>query len=130
MSKYISEFKEYGESTLNIDVVLKYWNKKHALTIYNGDKGKEYEFIVSGKGGLKTRISENQAVEIIEKLNLIYVQDSLFVRCGCYYPASYVKSELTRLRDLQKDKLNEIEVLNNVVCCYDKALREAFSSVA
>ena len=65
MSKYITDFQETGNSTINVDLVCKYWNDRFSICTWINDDEEKYTFIVNSKRKntrlCKTQISKEQA---------------------------------------------------------------------
>lgn len=75
----IKDFKLVGECELVIDEVIKKWNKNTIIAQWHN----QYRLVQflrkdSSITKLKVSISEEQAKELIEKLNLKSIKDSLF----------------------------------------------------
>lgn len=123
MSRYITEFKETGISTVNVDKICKDWNDRFIIYVHNNEK---FTFVITGRGRrkktnfCKTEISKTQAYEIVAKLTLLYVQDSTFRSAGAYRTFEYIKSEIERLTVIKKDKELELSVINSVLENYEK----------
>lgn len=89
MKEYITDFKYTGECAVNVDSICKDWNDLfNIFTWLNMNDITEYTLVIykKNKRGIKTkvRISELQALEIINKLKLIHKLDSTFLRGGVY----------------------------------------------
>lgn len=120
MNKYITEFNSTDISTVNVDLVCKRWNKKFALSTWINAEKEEYRFSI--KGNCQSLISKEQALEIVDKLDLVFVKDSLLSSAGIYLSKEFVESEINRFRDLINDRTEEIKVLNEVQSTYLNAL--------
>lgn len=120
MNKYITEFNTTGISTVNVDLICKRWNKKFAISTWINAEKEEYRFSIKGK--CQSLISKEQALEIVSKLDLVFVRDSLLSSAGIYLSKEFVESEINRFRGLINDKTEEIKILNDVHTIYLNAL--------
>lgn len=73
MSKYITEFQQTGNSTVNVDLICKDWNDRFTISTWINDKEEKYTFVVNGKRKntrlCKIQISKEQVNEIITELS-------------------------------------------------------------
>lgn len=119
---FITQFNETGPCEVDIEKVAKVWTDKFSLIQYHED----YTLLKYGKGErplMKVQVSETQAKEIIEKMNLLKVQNSVFVHGAEYKTREFINKELARLNKIKTDKEFEIEVISKVL----KTLRTALA---
>lgn len=120
MSKYITLFNETGPCTVYVRLICKNWTKNCYISKTGSDK---FIFVkVRAWDGCRCEISQEQASEIIEKLGLIFVQNSSFKNAGTYYDVKTAQTELNRLTQLYNDKVSELKVLDDVIQTYITAL--------
>jgi hypothetical protein len=85
IEKILTEHHDTGICKIDIDYTVKHWNR---LCRLSKDKEKPeyrlYETTSKGKVKLKTTISIEQAEELIQRLNLIGVSDSIFKMVTIY----------------------------------------------
>ena len=115
MSKYIKEFKEIGESVVNVDLICKDWNDRFFISTWINDREETYRFIVQGKRRYnticKTTISKDQALIIANRLSLIHVKDPMFRSAGVFYSKSFIESEILRITEILSNKKREVSVI-------------------
>ena len=126
MSKYITEFKQTGNSTINVDLVCKDWNDRFSICTWINDDEEKYTFIVNGKRKntrlCKTQISKEQAFAVSDKLKLIHVKDTTFRRAGAFHSESFIKSEVERITKIKQDKENELAIISKMLYQYERCL--------
>lgn len=126
MSKYITKFKQTGNSTVNVDLICKDWNDRYTISTWINDKEEKYTFVVNGKRKntrlCKTQISKEQATEIISKLNLIHVKAGIPRSAGAYHSRDFVKSECERIRKIEEEKEIELTHIRHIRYEYELAL--------
>lgn len=127
MSKYITEFKETGNSTVNVDLICKDWNERFLISTWINDDEEKYTFIVNGKRKnarlCKTQISKEQAIEIADKLNLVHVKDSTFRSGGTYRSINFIKSEVERLTKIKEEKEFDVALIRRILCNYNNHIK-------
>jgi len=83
MQNLVTKFVDAGICELNIAEVAKAW--KDNFAIYRHEN--KYQFVIHGKGEnvkMKVVISEAQAKELMQILDLIEIRDSFFRQCSRY----------------------------------------------
>lgn len=123
MSKYIKEFQETGTSIINIDLFCKDWNDRFSIYTWINENEEIYQIVVNGKRKntilCKTKISKEQANEVIKKLNLVYIKDSIFKSAGAYHTKEFIKSEFDRLSKMKQEKEQELIHLRHILYNYE-----------
>ena len=126
MSKYISEFQQTGNSTVNVDLICKDWNDRFSICTWINDNEEKYTFVVNGKRKnttlCKTQISKEQAMYIVSKLNLIHVKASIPRSAGAYHSKEFIKSECERIRKIEEEKEIELTHIRHTRYEYEQAL--------
>jgi hypothetical protein len=126
MSKYIKEFQQTGNSTINVDLVCKDWNERFSICTWINDNEEKYTFVVNGKRKntrlCKTQISKEQTIEVAEKLKLIHVKDTTFISAGSYHSESFIKSEIERIGKIKQNKENELSIISKILYQYERCL--------
>lgn len=114
MSKYLKEFEKFGVSVVNTNLICKDWCSRFSISNWENFNTKEVEYtlLIEGrKHGVKTRISEQQATEIIEKASLLYLKSEVFNSVGSYRDKETLEKELKRVEKLKHDKAFELKAL-------------------
>jgi hypothetical protein len=126
MSKYIIDFQQTGNSTINVDLVCKDWNDRFSICTWINDNEEKYTFIVNGKRKntrlCKTQISKEQAFAVADKLKLIHVKDTTFRSAGTFHSESFIKSEVERITKIKQDKENELALISKILYQYERCL--------
>lgn len=126
MSKYITDFQQTGNSTINVDLVCKDWNERFSICTWINDNEEEYTFIINGKRkGLrlcKTQISKEQAMQIIDRINLAHVKAGIPRSAGSYHTKEFIKSEIERFKAIKQDKEKDLSIINDVIYQYERCL--------
>jgi hypothetical protein len=126
MSKYITDFQQTGNSTIDVDLICKDWNDRFVINTWNNDKEEKYTFVIHGKRKntnlCKTQISKEQANEIISKLTLVHVKSAIFKSGGAYHSKSFIKSEVERITKIKQDKEQELSLIVEVLYMYERCL--------
>ena len=126
MSKYITDFQQTGNSTINVDLVCKDWNDRFSICTWINDDEEKYTFIVNGKRKntrlFKTQISKEQAFAVADRLKLIHVKDTTFRSAGSFHSESFIKSEVERIAKIKQEKENELSIISKVLYQYERCL--------
>jgi hypothetical protein len=124
MSKYITSFQQTGHSILDVELVCKDWNERFLICTWINENEEDYTFVVKGKrkNSCKTRISKEQATEIVLRLKLVHVKDSLLRSAGTYRTIDFIKSELERITEIKQEKEKELAVINDVLLMYRRCI--------
>lgn len=127
MSKYIKDFKQTGNCTINVDLVCKDWNDSFSISTWiNLDDEEKYTFIIKGKRKnttlCKTQISKEQAFAVADRLKLIHVKDTTFRSAGAFHSESFIKSEVERITKIKHDKENELAIISKMLYQYERCL--------
>jgi len=126
MSKYITEFQETGNSTVNIELICKDWKDRFSICTWINDNEEKYTFVVNGKRKntrlCKTKISKEQATMIIHRLNLVHVKAGIPRSAGAYHSKEFVKSECERIRKIEEEKEQELTHIRHIRYEYEMAL--------
>ena len=122
--RLISKFQDTGECEVYVDKVVKTWNEKtFAISQYQ----EEYTLIKyrlnSASTRLKCKISEAQAKEIIEKLHLAKIVNSMFRSASTYRSREHVISEIIRLAKIEAKKIEELSFLTRCKAEFQMALK-------
>ncbi len=121
MKNVIKNYVITGPCTLYVDKLVKLWNDKFSISQWHD----EYRLVKSrGKGeSLKATISTEQALEIIKKLNLLPVHDTLFKNGKSWKTKLTISSDRNKLIELLELKYQEINVLNRALSECECALQ-------
>ena len=126
MSKYIKDFQQTGNSTINVDLVCKDWNDRFSICTWINDNEEKYTFVVNSKRKntrlCKTQISKEQAFAIADRLKLIHVKDTTFRSAGAFHSESFIKSEVERIAKIKQDKENELSIISKMLYQYERCL--------
>lgn len=126
MSKYITDFKQTGNSTINVDLVCKDWNDRFSIWTWINDDEEKYTFIVNGKRKntrlCKTQISKEQTFAVVDRLKLIHVKDTTIRSAGAFHSESYIKSEVERIAKIKQEKENELSIISKILYQYERCL--------
>lgn len=126
MSKYITEFQQTGVSTVNVDLICKDWNERFVISTWINDIEEMYTFIIHGKRKstllCKTQISKEQAMEIISKLALIHVKNTIFKNNKTYHSKTFIKSEIERITKIKQEKEQELSFISQTLYMYERCL--------
>lgn len=126
MSKYITDFQQTGNSTINVDLVCKDWNDRFSICTWVNDNEEKYTFVVNGKRKntrlCKTQISKEQAFAVVDRLTLIHVKDSIFRSAGAFHMESFIKSEIERITKIKQEKEQELTFIRHTLYCYEACL--------
>lgn len=126
MSKYVTEFNQQGKSLLNIDLVCKNWNKTFVIYTWINNIEEKYTFVINGKRKntvlIQTEISKEQANDIVSRLNLHHVKDSLFNSAGAYRSKEFIDSEIERIIKIKKEKEEELSFIINTLYQYERSI--------
>lgn len=128
-SKHIKEFNNTGICVLDLDYVCKTWKDKFLITTWKVDHNTtKYQFIIQarGKAGTKAEISPAQAQEIIDRLELVHVENAVFKSGGSYHTREFIKAERKRFIELKEQKLNEIDVIESQISKLGKCILKNF----
>jgi hypothetical protein len=124
MSKYITEFQQNGPSVVNVDLVCKDWGDRFSIITWVCEKN--YTLIINGKRKktieLKTEISKKQAIEIIVKLNLIFVKSILINSAGRYHSKDFILSEIERFKEIKEDKEKDLSLIAELIFLYQRVI--------
>lgn len=125
MKGIILEFNETGNSVIDVDFVCKKWNDKYSISVWKDGDEKQYSLIIYGKAKnvrvLKSQISKEQAFEVINKLGLLEINDTLFRSASVYKTKSFVNGELERFNTILAEKRIEMSVLTDIISSYEYA---------
>ena len=126
MSKYITDFHQTGNSTINIDLVCKDWDDRFSICTWINDNEEKYTFIVNGKRKntrlCKTQISKEQAFAVADRLKLIHVKDTTFRSAGSFHSESFIKSEVERIAKIKQEKEVELSIISKMLYQYERCL--------
>lgn len=117
MSKYISKFNETGNSVADIELVCKDWSNKFSINLWKDEFDVDrYTLII--KDELKTLISKEQALELIDKLNLIKLESAILKSSASFHTSKFILSEYCRLNKIKAKKVKELALINRVLDSY------------
>lgn len=126
MSKYITDFQQTGNSTINVDLVCKDWNDRFSICTWINDDEEKYTFIVNGKRKntrlCKTQISKEQAFSVADRLKLIHVKDTTFRSAGAFHTEKFIKAEVERIAKIKQEKENELSIISKMLYQYERFL--------
>lgn len=118
LDNIVTDFQLTGICIVDVDMVVKKWTDKLSIMQHEND----YTLYKPLKNGIKVKISEEQAKEIIKRLKLVEIQDSFFRLAKSYKTRSFVDKEIRRLHDLSIQKKNELRIISDVLAELHKAL--------
>lgn len=125
MEELIKEFKETGPCLVDVEKVVSAWNNKFSISQY-GDKYTLVEQIELYKEEhYKVVITEEQAIQIIEKAGLLQIKSTIFLKASTWRSKSNIISEIERFEKiLNEEKLTQPEyrVLRSELQSYKQAL--------
>lgn len=126
MSKYIIDFEQIGESTVNVDLICKDWNERFVIRTWINDNEERYTFIIKGKRKnttlCKTQISKKQAMEVVDKLDLIHVKDGISKSRGNYHSIKFIKSEVERMTKMKQNMEQDLSFISQALYMYERCL--------
>lgn len=126
MSKYIKDFQQTGSSTINIDLICKDWNDRFSICTWINEDEEKYTFVVNGNRKntrlCKTLISKEQALEVVDRLNLIHVKDTTFRSAGAFHSESFIKSEVDRITKIKQEKEDELLIISKILYQYERCI--------
>lgn len=126
MRKYITDFQQTGNSTINVDLVCKDWNDRFSICTWINGNEEQYTFVVNGKRKntvfWKTKISKEQAFAIADRLKLIHVKDSTFRSAGAFHTESFIKLEVDRITKIKQEKEQELTFIRHTLYNYEMCL--------
>jgi len=125
-SKYLKEFNVTGNCLVYVDKICKDWNDKFVISTWNNEGETEYTLQIFGKKKnvrlLKIRIADEQAKEIISKLDLVHVSAGIPRSAGSYGTKEFIKKEIERFEAIQAEKENELIIVNRMLYNYREVL--------
>jgi len=133
MKKYIKVFNKTGNSVIDTDLVCLDWGSTFSINSWVNKNGIEYTLLIKGKQKnkiiFKTQISDGQANEIINRLNLIYVKSDIFTSAASYYTDKFILSEVDRITDIKieiqcelKEKENQLKHVDSLLKTFNDVL--------
>lgn len=124
MNKYIKEFNQTGNSTINVALVSKNWGDNFSISTWINENEEKYTLIIRGKRKgsiiLKSQIYKEQAIDVVRRLNLVHVKSGVFRSAGSFHSKSFIKSELDRFVKIKEDKEKELAIISNIIYDYSK----------
>lgn len=125
-SKYVKEFNQTGNCLVDVDKICKDWNDKFIISTWNDDGVISYTLQILGKRSgvrvLKSQISEEQANEIISKLDLVHISAGIPRSAGSYSTKEFIRKEIERFGIIQAEKENELIIINRLISNYTVGL--------
>lgn len=117
MIKYIKTFSQTDFSEVNIPLIKKDWNERFSIAFWSNGKDCKYRLIIKSKRKekllLKTQISDCQAIELIEVLDLVNVKSDIFKSASSFVSEDFVCLEIERLEELLYQTNERVVTLNN-----------------
>lgn len=127
MKGIITEFNQTGNSTIDLSLVCKKWDNRFSISVYGDEVEQKYALTATRKGGnarlIKTQISKQQALEIIDALKLVNVKSAIFQKASTYISKDLARSEFSRLTKIANEKRDELDFIN-------RSAREYFRAIA
>lgn len=121
-NKYFKTSNFIGINEVDVDLLVKDWDKKGILFISVWDNDFTLVKHKSKKvREFKTIISESQANELIQRLDLVCVKSTLFKKAKTYYSQKHVKKEIKRLRNKKLDISNQLKTINSILDEFERA---------
>lgn len=113
--KLISIFNQTGNSTLNVEEVVNQWDNMFSLIGWINETEEKYTLVVNEeKHSTKIKITKEQALELIYRLNLI--KEKGITRSGCsWHKKEYYHFEIERLNKLIAEKSKDIEMQDALI---------------
>lgn len=127
----IKNYAETGPCELDIEEVIKQWNDKFVIFLHKSNPvlgdGDQYRLIVYKRLGreatnLKVTITPEQAIELINRLELKEVKDSIFILASHFKTRDCIQREYTSLFKLMGKKYEEINQLQRISDTLSKVL--------
>ena len=122
MKDLITNFQTTGPCTVDVDKVAKAWNNEFSISQWEKDYRLIRQDAKDPEICAKVTISNEQAEEIILKLNLLPIQSTIFRSGATYRSKGSIESELKRFRVIHEEKSNELRTITDVVNSYSRAL--------
>lgn len=133
-SRYVKEFNISGECELHLETILKSWNKRFYINQWKDEYALVQEGLIQGAFApkLNVRISSNDALELIQKRNLICVKScanktsEAYELISTWYDVKTIKSkidELKRLGTMEHHSLPERNFVQEMILRYEEALK-------
>jgi len=126
MKGIIIEFNETGNSVIDVDFVCKKWNDQFLISSWANNDGVQYTLVINGKRKntrlVKSQISNEQAEEVIRKLELVNVKDSTFKSASVFISRSFAISELEKFKVMNYEKQQELNMISEYIRSYRNAL--------
>ncbi len=122
MNNLITEYHETGVCIIDVNNVCKKWSDKFTILQFQDN----YTFVIFGAKGVyktKVKISQEQAKEIINSMQLLTIKDSFFTNAKAYMTRKFVERKYMKIDKLLDNKTNEVKVLTNMLISYRNALQ-------
>lgn len=120
MRDFIKTHNQTGECEVFVDKIIEKWNNRFSISKWKD----EYTFVISNRAKThsKCKISIEQALEIIEKLDLFAIKSETFNSGTTYKNRETIENEITRLTKMYNYKKQEIKTIEDVLYILEKSL--------
>lgn len=128
MSTYKKYFGETGD--LNINLVCKNWNNSFYIHRWKYDMSnkEDYTLVIESKrkGRLlvKRLISKDYALQIVERLRLIFVQSNIIASGGCYLSMDSIKEKIEEISKQIKECEHKYRALSLWLAEYEDCINK------
>ena len=127
MSKYENTF-QFGEGEeLNIDAICNDWNEQFIINTWVAQHSEEYNFFIVSKDNrtiyTKIKLSRKQALEIIKRLDLVFIREVEPKPAGSYRNKEFVISEIARLQVIMESLIKEYGFINDRCTRFKDAIK-------
>jgi len=120
--KYVKKLNKFGISEIDVDLIAEDWNNGFNISTWEYGEETRYFFILNPKRKngkrIKTLISEEQAKELIERLNLVHVKNHIYLAGGSYHTKEFIKFEIEKLEFLKKEKETDLLTITKILYQY------------
>jgi len=123
MKKIITEFNQTGACEINLELVKQQWNNQFTILVYD-EKFTLVKYRKNSKGSvnLKVEISKEQALELVDALQLKCITDTLFKKAKSYKTSDFIFKEIVRLNKIHEEKEMECTVIKDIIKSYFNAV--------
>lgn len=123
--KYIKEFRLTGELEVFTDLVCEDWDSGFSLLLWKNQKETRYTLLKIGGSKtpeLESIISEEQALEMIERLKLLNVKGSIFSSGSSFHTRKYIEIKIEEFYEKLQGIKQQKAFLEGILEKYNKAL--------
>ncbi len=128
VEKYVKNLKTFGESEIDVTAIIKDWDDNFSISLSDKEGDRQFTFLIflrkEMKFFLKTKITQKDAFEIIEKLKLVRVYSAIFNSASYFCTVPFCETEVFRLNSmlLQCTDIEGAKSINEDLFCLINAL--------